>query len=98
MPTYNFINAQTGEVEEHFIKMSELDDFKTTHPHLDQLVSAPAIVGGVTLRDKRPDGFKEVMSRIAEKNPGSNLDDYRTKSIAEVKTKNILDKHRKRKK
>ena len=97
MPTYNFINQATGEVEEHFMSMSDLDDFKSTNPHLDQLVSAPAIVGGVSIRNKESDGMREVFSRIAEKNPGSNLDSYRSKTNAEVKTKSILEKHRKKK-
>jgi hypothetical protein len=97
MPTYNFINQATGEVEEHFMSMSELDDFKKTNPHLDTIVSAPAIVGGVSIRNKESDGMREVFSRIAEKNPGSNLDSYRSKTNAEVKTKSILEKHRKKK-
>ena len=97
MPTYNFINQQTGEVEDHFMKISELDDFKKTNPHLDQMVTAPAIVGGVSVRDKQSDGMKEVFSRIAEKNPGSNLDSYRSKTISEVKTREVLNKHRNRK-
>ena len=97
MPTYNFINQATGEVEEHFMSMSDLDGFKSTNPHLDQLVSAPAIVGGVSIRNKESDGMREVFSRIAEKNPGSNLDSYRSKTNAEVKTKSILEKHRNKK-
>ena len=97
MPTYNFINQATGEVEEHFMSMSELDDFKKTNPHLDTIVSAPAIVGGVSIRNKESDGMREVFSRIAERNPGSNLDSYRSKTNAEVKTKSILEKHRKKK-
>jgi len=98
MPTYSFINQATGEVEDHFMSFTELDDFQKTNPHLDKVITAPAILGSVSIRDKRPDGFKEVMSKIAEKNPGSNLDSYRSKSIAEVKTKNILQKHRNKKK
>ncbi len=97
MPTYSFINQATGKVEDHFMSFSELDDFKKTNPHLEQMVSAPAIVGGVSIRDKQSGGFKEVMSKIAEKHPGSNLDSYRKKSINEVKTKEILNKHRNRK-
>jgi len=97
MPTYNFINQATGEVEEHFMSISELDDFKKTNPHLDKIVSAPAIVGGVSIRNKESDGMREVFSRIAEKNPGSNLDSYRSKTNAEVKTKSILEKHRNKK-
>ena len=77
MPTYSFINQATGEVEDHFMSHTELDDFQKTNPHLD--------------------GMKEVFSRIAEKNPGSNLDSYRSKTISEVKTKEVLNKHRNRK-
>jgi hypothetical protein len=97
MPTYSFINHATGEVEDHFMKISELDDFKKTNPQLDQMVTAPNIVGGVSIKDKQSDGFKEVMSRIAEKNPGSNLDSYRSKTNAEVKTRDVLNKHRNKK-
>ena len=97
MPTYSFINQATGEVEDHFMRISELDDFKKTNPHLDQLVSAPAIVGGVSIRNKESDGMREVFSRIAEKNPGSNLDSYRSKTNAEVKTREVLNKHRSKK-
>jgi hypothetical protein len=97
MPTYSFINQATGEIEDHYMKISELDDFKTTNPHLDQMVTAPNIVGGVSIRDKQSDGMKEVFSRIAEKNPGSNLDSYRSKTSAEVKTREVLNKHRNKK-
>lgn len=97
MPTYSFINQATGEVEDHFMRISELDDFKKTNPHLESIVSAPAIVGGVSVRDKQSDGMKEVFSRIAEKNPGSNLDSYRSKTNAEIKTKQVLEKHRNKK-
>jgi hypothetical protein len=97
MPTYSFINQATGEVEDHYMSISELDDFKTTNPHLDKMITAPNIVGGVSVRDKQSDGFKEVMSRIAEKNPGSSLDGYRSKTNAEVKTREVLNKHRNKK-
>ena len=97
MPTYSFINQATGEVEDHFMSHTELDDFQKTNPHLDKVNTAPAIVGGVSIRDKQSDGMKEVFSRIAEKNPGSNLDSYRSKTISEVKTKEVLNKHRNRK-
>ena len=39
-----------------------------------------------------------MLCLIAENNPGSNLGKYKRKSINEVKTKQILEKHRKRKK
>ena len=99
MPTYSFINQATGEVEDHYMKISELDDFKTTNPHLDQMITAPNIVGGVSLRDKQSDGFKEVMSKIGEKSPGSSVDQqYNRKTIKQSQTENILAKHRAKKK
>jgi|TARA_R110000803_G_scaffold152502_4_gene217552 hypothetical protein len=98
MPTYTFINQATGEVEDHFMSWTELEDFHATNPHLEKVITAPAIISGVEIRNKQSDGFKEVMSKIAEKNPGSSLDGYRSKSHKEIKTKSIVEKHRKMKK
>ena len=86
MPTYTFINQATGDIEGHFM-ISELDDFVKTSPQLERVLTAPAIVGSVSIKDKEPQEFKDVMSRIAENNPGSNLDKYKRKSINEVKNK-----------
>lgn len=73
MPTYEFRNKQTGEVTEHFMKMSAKDDFLAANPHLEQtMTQAPAFAGDhITL--KKDTGFKEVLQRIHEKTPGSEL-------------------------
>ena len=73
MPTYEFRNKQTGEVTEHFMKISAKDDFLAANPHLEQtLTQAPAFAGDhITL--KKDTGFKEVLQRIHEKTPGSEL-------------------------
>ena len=34
MPTYVFRNIETNELEEHFMKISELDEFKQENDHL----------------------------------------------------------------
>ena len=34
MPTYVFKNSKTEEVEEHIMKIAELDKFKEDNPHL----------------------------------------------------------------
>lgn len=34
MPTYVFRNTETDEIEEHFMKMAELDEFKEKNPNL----------------------------------------------------------------
>lgn len=74
MPTYEFRNTQTGEVSEHIMKISELDEFKSKNPHLERTITqAPAFAGDhITL--KKDSGFKEVLQRIHEKTPGSQLD------------------------
>lgn len=72
MPTYTFKNLNTGEFEEHIMKISELDSFKESNPHLERaLVDAPSFGDPVRLGVRRIDnGFREVLSRVAEKTPG----------------------------
>lgn len=95
MPTYTFINQQTGEVFDEFMSWESRKDFLKTNPHIDAVITAPTIVGGVSISDKTADGFKEVMSRIGENAPGSPVDQqYNRKSVKRSQTENILAKHR----
>ena len=73
MPTYEFRNKQTGEVTEAFMSMSSREQYLTDNPHLEQtMTSAPAFTGDhITI--KKDTGFKEVLQRIHEKTPGSQL-------------------------
>jgi predicted nucleic acid-binding Zn ribbon protein len=73
MPTYEFRNKQTGEVTEHFMKMSAKDEFLAANPHLEQtMTQAPAFAGDhITL--KKDTGFKEVLQKISERNPHNDL-------------------------
>ena len=44
MPSYDFENKETGEVEEHIIKISEYDQFLKDNPQLKRVyLSAPSI-------------------------------------------------------
>jgi hypothetical protein len=46
---------------------------------------------------KNDDGWREMQSRIAEAHPQSEFaSQYGKRSIKEVKTQQVLDKHRKR--
>ena len=38
MPTYRFLNNETGEEYEEFMKISELDTYLEENPNLTQLV------------------------------------------------------------
>ena len=75
MPTYEFRNKETGEVTEHFFKGWESKDaFLTENPQYEQtMTKAPAFVGDhITI--KKDTGFKEVLQKIHERTPGSQLD------------------------
>ena len=72
MPTYNFRNTETGEETELQMTMSELDQYKADNPHLVQfLTRAPSIASGRS--GQFDSGFKEVLQKIDEKSPGSEL-------------------------
>ena len=91
MPTYEFLNKETGDFEEHFMSYKDLDKFKENNPHLMQQISAPQIIGGHGDRVKTDAGFKEVLAKIGEGHPGSKLN--QNKSIKDIKTKEVVKKH-----
>lgn len=96
MPTYNFINNDTGEVFEVFLKMSEREEYLKNNPNIQQMVSAPALVSGVSSskQNRVPDGFKEVLSKVAEAHPTSEVaSKHGRKSIKQVKTEQVVKKH-----
>jgi hypothetical protein len=66
MPTYTFKNTVTGEFEEHFMRMSEKDNFMKAHPELEPHVGTPGFVR--SLATKPDAGFREVLQNIKEKN------------------------------
>ena len=94
MPTYEFLNNKTGEVEEHFMSYTKLDEFKENNPHLKQQISSPNIVGGFGDRVKTDGGFKDVLNKIGNAHPGSEVHSrYGTKDIKREKSVNIIKKH-----
>ena len=96
MPTYNFIDTITGEEFESFMKIAEREEFLKEHQHIKPVLTAPAIVSAVAgMGSQRvPDGFKEVLSKVAEKNKGSPLAErYGRKSIKEARTAEVVKKH-----
>jgi len=73
MPTYEFRNKETGEVTSVFMKMSEREKYLQDNPHLEQTITqAPAFTGDHVVI-KKDSGFKEVLQKIHEKTPGSQL-------------------------
>ncbi len=99
MPTYTFEHIKTGEKIDKTMSILERDDFVDKNPELRQVFTTLNIVGGVSGLTHKPDsGWNDTLQKIAEKHPGSPLaDKYKKKSIKEIRTKQVIDKHRKRK-
>lgn len=80
MPYYEFLNKETNEIEEHSMKISELDDFKEKNPHLERYIgTAPQLGDGMRMSVPgvgQPDARfeREVIDRIKKTVPGNNLD------------------------
>ena len=45
MPTYEFKNTKTGEIEEYLLSFSEVDKFKEDNPHLSRIwTGTPSVI------------------------------------------------------
>lgn len=91
MPTYDFMNTQTGEQFTETMSMNEREEYLTNNPHIQQLITRMNMISGMPKTD---DGWKENLSRIAEAHPTSTLADRvggRTSKAA--KTAAVLEKH-----
>jgi hypothetical protein len=75
MPTYVFRNKETGEQFEKILKISELDSFRAENPQLETIIQAVAFGDPTKLSTTRKfdSGFKEVLQKIHERTPGSEL-------------------------
>ena len=92
MPTYRFKNNETGEVIEHNLKISEFDQFKKDNPHLSTVIQSSGIVSG-TGDIKMDNGFKEVLHKVSEAHPNSELaKKVGGRSSADIKTEKVANK------
>jgi hypothetical protein len=81
MPTYEFMNKETGQVEEHIMSYKVLDQFKLDNPHLERYLSASGLPGlGDGSRMSTPgtgqprkDFEQGVIQRIKDTVPGNTL-------------------------
>jgi len=81
MPTYEFLNKETNEIEEHRMSYTVLDEFKKNNLHLERYFSAENLpvfgdgmrmsVPGVGQPDARFE--REIIGRIKEKVPGNTV-------------------------
>jgi len=68
MPTYKFLNNNTGEEFDEFMTISSLDKYLIDNLHLTQLVNgAPMIHSGRGL-NKPEDGFRDLLKEMKSNN------------------------------
>lgn len=94
MPTYTFEDKQTGERHEKFMTLSKRKSYLKENPNLSVVIAyAPALVGGVQVKDKTDSGWKENLSRIADAHPASELAKaHGRKDPKSVKKREITEK------
>ena len=99
MPIYTFENTKTGKVYDDMMSIAEKEEFLNKNKHIKQKLTTINISSGVMgVNMKNDGGWKDNLSRIAEAHPTSALaDQHRKRSIKEVKTQQVMAKHRKRK-
>jgi|TARA_B100000959_G_C14771673_1_gene537752 predicted nucleic acid-binding Zn ribbon protein len=97
MPLYSFKNTKSGKEFEMFMSMDKRESYLKDNPDIQQTISKVNIVAGVSGMSYRQDqGWKENLSRIAEAHPNSALaKEHGKRTIKEVRTDNVIKKHRK---
>ena len=98
MPIYTFENTKTGKVYDDMMSISEKESFLKKNKHIKQMLTTINISSGVVgVNMKNDGGWKDNLSRIADAHPNSALaQQHKKRSIKEVKTEQVISKHRKR--
>lgn len=74
MPLYDFKNKDTGETFEKMMSISAKEEYLKDNPNIESVLGMPPLIDPVRLGIRKTDsGFKEVLQRIHEKTPGSQL-------------------------
>ena len=98
MPIYTFENTKTGKVYDDMMSIAEKEEFLNKNKHIKQKLTTINISSGVRGMGnmKNDGGWKDNLSRIADAHPTSELaQQHRKRSIKEVKTQQVVEKHRK---
>ena len=99
MPTYRFLNTKTNEEYEDLMSIAEMESL-TKKKHIKLLPPTQMnIVSGVGSSDGKTDnGWKEVLSKVSEAHPASNLaSQYGKKSVKDTQVDRVIQKHRAKK-
>ena len=99
MPTYRFYNKRTKKEYTDLMSISEMEEF-IQKKHIKLLPPTTLnIVSSVGNIDSKTDsGWKEVLSKVSEAHPASNLaSQYGKKSVKDTQIDSVIKKHRAKK-
>ena len=99
MPTYRFYNKKTKEEYTDLMSISEMEEF-IKKKHIKLLPPTTLnIVSSVGHVDSHTDsGWKEVLSKVSEAHPASNLAaQYGKKSVKDTQIDKVIKTHRAKK-
>ena len=96
MPTYTVHDYKKSETYDVLMPYAELEEFLEKFPHIQRVVTAPAVISGTSMEGKMANsGFNEVLQKVAEAHPGSAVADKvgDNRSIKQKKTIETVAKH-----
>ncbi len=97
MPRYDFYDKSSKEYFDEFMTYDEKVKFLEDNPNIKSAFLQMNIIGGVTKSQLGDSGWKDTLSKIAEKHPDSPLADrYGKKTIKQLKARRAYNKHKKR--
>ena len=99
MPTYRFYNKKTKEEYEDLMSIAEMEEFiKKKHITLLPPTQLNIVSSTGSLDSKTDNGWKEVLSKVSEAHPASNLaSQYGKKSVKDTQVDRVIQKHRAKK-
>ena len=98
MPIYTFYNKKTKKQFDDMMTIAEMEEYLQKNKHIKQVIKGINIIASVGNRTTKTDsGFKEVLSKIGEAHPQSELAKQTTKkSIKQIKTEQAVAKNKRR--
>ena len=99
MPTYRFYNSKTKKEYTDLMSISEMEDFiKKKHIKILPPTQVNIVSSVGNIDSKTDSGWKEVLSKITEAHPASELaSQYGKKSVKDTQVDRVIHKHRRKK-
>ena len=99
MPTYNFHNTKTDKKWTEYMSISEMEEFiKKKHIKLLPPTQLNIVSSTGSIDSKTDNGWKEVLSKVSEAHPASNLAaQYGKKSVKDTQVDRVIKTHRAKK-